>query len=267
MIVAMTPLKYMKIKSIVAIVGFVAASATHSYGEYFLDKDPGTAGNQSGSVHVPVAAPGGNTVSSSEGWEKLTATQYPAVKAGFPGSADWNTVAASHVGANSGTSYLYKTANGAGGGPYPASRSIYFGGTSATTNLDGGELSVYTDATKVIPGLKTAVLQIDIGEAWTYDVYAAPVLYYNLAGGGSGSLAASYQTLYKEVGNGQIWMDGKWEVLNINSRAYQFNLNGIGTIESFAIVFKGVQHAQLHGIGLQQFNAAAGGPIIRPNVP
>ena len=193
----------MKPKSIIAILGVAALSVTSSHAEYFLDLDPVATGNQSGSKYVAVTQPTGTTVSSSEAWEKLTATQYPDVNAGFPGSADWDAVAFSHIGTNFGTSYLFKTANGSGGfgGPYPASGSIYFGGTSSTTNLDGGELTIYTDATKAISGLKTAVLQLDIGEAWTYDIYSAPVLYYSLVGGGGGSVGPAYQTLYQRVAN------------------------------------------------------------------
>lgn len=254
----------MKPKSIIAALGFAAISATPSHAEYFLDKDPGTAGNQSGSTYVPVTAPTGSA-NISEGWEQLTASQYPDVNAGFPGSADWDDVALSHVGTHDETSYLYKSANGVGGGPYPASASIYFGGTSSTTNIDGGELTIATDS--ALSGVKTVVFQLDIGEAWTYDLYAVPVLHYTLVGGGGGSVNAAYQSLYKEVANGQVYMNGVWENLNINSRAYQFNLNGLGTIESFSIKFKGVQHAQVHGAGLQQFDVAAGSSLLRPNVP
>ena len=259
----------MKSNHLIAIVGFVAVSMTPAFGEYFLDTDPIASGNQPGSIYVPRSAPGGTVNSTSEGWEQLTAGQNPDVNVGFPGNDDWEDVAFSHVGTYQGNSYFFKTANGPGdaGGPYPASASIYFGGTNPTHNYDGGELTVFTDSGQVLTGVKTVVFQLDIGEAWTYDLYAVPVLHYTLSGGGGGSVSAAYQSLYKEVANGQVYMDGKWEDLNINSRAYQFNLNGLGTIESFSISFKGVQHAQVYGAGLQQFDAAAGASILPANVP
>jgi hypothetical protein len=48
-------------------------------------------------------------------------------------------------------------------------------------------------------------------------------------------------------------MNGTYEDLYINSRAYQFDLDLVpGTVSGFTITFTGVQHAQIHGLGLQQ---------------
>ncbi len=72
----------------------------------------------------------------------------------FPGSGNWPAPIQSNVG---GDATLNKTANGAGGGPYPASGSIYFGGFSGDQNVNGGTLAV-TDNSPVA-NLQTVVFQ------------------------------------------------------------------------------------------------------------
>jgi hypothetical protein len=230
--------------------------------EYFTDRYPLVAGNQPGSLFKPVNGPVGSTA-RSEGWEELTATAYPDNDVLFPGSDAWPDPLESKVGANPGWNAIDKTANGTGGGPYPAGGSMYFGGTSATINNDGGELTIASTSTAVLSGVKTVVFQIDIGEAWTYDLYnnVAPVLTY-VSTTGSGTVSLSYQSLYKETPNGTVSMPSGTENLNINSRAYQFSFDGLGTITSFTIKFRGVQHAQLYGVGLQQFDAVASGSLL-----
>lgn len=230
--------------------------------EYFTDRYPLVAGNQPGSLFKPVNGPSGST-SRSEGWEELTSTAYPDNDVLFPGSDTWPDPLESKVGANPGWNAILKTANGAGGGPYPSGGSIYYGGTSATVNNDGGELSISAENTSVLSGVKTVVFQIDIGEAWTYDLYnnVAPVLTY-VSDTGSGTVTLAYQSLYKETPNGTVSMPSGTENLNINSRAYQFSFDGLGTISKFTIKFRGVQHAQLYGAGLQQFNAVASGSLL-----
>jgi hypothetical protein len=232
--------------------------------EYFTDRYPLVSGNQPGSLFKPVNAPSGTTLSRSEGWEELTATVYPDNDVVFPGTGAWPDPLESKVGANPGWNAIDKTANGSGGGPYPSSASIYYGGTSSTINNDGGELSIVSSAGGgLLSGVKTVVFQIDIGEAWTYDLYnnVAPVLTY-VSNTGSGAVTLAHQSLYKETPNGTVSMPSGTESLNINSRAYQFNLDGLGTISSFAIKFRGVQHSQLYGVGLQQFNAVASGSLL-----
>jgi len=50
-------------------------------------------------------------------------------------------------------------------------------------------------------------------------------------------------------------MNGEYEDLYINSRAYQFDVSAVtGTITSVSVAFTGVQHAQLHGAGFEQSN-------------
>jgi hypothetical protein len=217
--------------------------------EYVVDADPSTSGNQPGSVYIPLTL-GGTT--KSEGWEKLTSTLYPG-NGGFPGWSAWVGALGSQLGPDAGSSGIAKIANGVGGGPYPSGASIYFGGTGLLPNLFGGTLEAQASGAAVLSGVQTVVFQLDIGEAWTYDLYsaAAPVLYATTSSGTT-AVPASFASRYAKVYNGQVWMNGQYEDLYINSRAYQFDVSGLGTITSFTVRFSAVQHAQVHGAGLQQ---------------
>ena len=192
---------------------------------------------------APVAiALDGNT--QTDGWTSFNSTS--AGFGSFPGSSPWPVPIQSNVG---GDATLMKTANGTGGGPYPASASIYFGGFSGDVNNDGGRLAV-TDSTP-IANLQTVVLQVEIGEAWTYDFYngVLPTLSYN---GGSQMLTADYISL-SQVYNGTVTMPTGEEPIYINTYGLQWDLSGVSeAITSFTISFNGVQHAQLYSLQLDQ---------------
>lgn len=186
----------------------------------------------------------GNT--QNDGWTNSSLTSVSAGFGSFPGSSPWPNPIQSNVG---GDASLNKTANGTGGGPYPASGSIYFGGFSGDVNNNGGTLAV-TDSTPVA-NLQTVVFQVEIGEAWTYDFYngVLPTLSYN---GGSQMLAADYISL-SQVFTGTVTMPSGEEPLYLNTYGLQWDLSGIGeTITSFTISFTGVQHAQLYSLQLDQ---------------
>jgi len=218
--------------------------------EYLADKDPVTAGNQPGSIYTPVTLTGSTM---SEGWEQLSSSVYPG-NGSFPGTAAWVGALGSQVGPDAGANGLGKVSNGLAGGPYPASASIYFGGVLNLPNTNGGTLEVEASSTGFLSGTKTVVFHLDIGEAWTYDLYnrTAPVLTVT-SSSGTYTVNASYASRYAKVYNGQVLMNGVWEDLYINSRAYQFDLDLVpGTVSGFTVTFTGVQHAQIHGLGLQQ---------------
>lgn len=199
------------------------------------------------SLHAaPVAIDlGGNTQSDAWTASSLTAAANPGYGS-FPGSGTWPAPIQSNVG---GDAYLSKISNGTGGGPYPASGSMYFGGFSGDFNVDGGTLSV-TDSSPVA-NLQTVVFQIEIGEASTYDFYngVLPTLSYN---GGSQMLTANYVSL-SQVFNGTVEMPTGTEPLYINTWGLQWDLSGISEeITAFSISFTGVQHAQLYSMRLDQ---------------
>ena len=193
---------------------------------------------------IPIAL-SGNT--QNDGWTNpaLTAAANPGYGS-FPGSGAWPAPIQSNVG---GDAYLSKVSNGTGGGPYPASGSIYFGGFSGDANVNGGTLSV-TDATP-LANLQTVVFQIEIGEASTYDFYngVLPTLSYN---GGTQFLTADYVSL-SQVFNGTVEMPTGTEPIYINTYALQWDLSGISeTISTFSISFSGVQHSQVYSMQLDQ---------------
>lgn len=185
---------------------------------------------------------------------------------GFPGSGAWPRAITSetvHGTYGNGDAGLYKVKNGAGGGPYPAGGSIYYGGFSGDTNVDGGTLATYD--TTPIANLKTVVFQVVIGEAWTYDLWnhAAPVLKVNGGTVTNGNLATSgesvafaYSDILERQHNGTVTMPSGEEDVYINLRAYQWDLSSIvDPITSFSIEFTGVQHAQLYALQLDQSDA------------
>ena len=195
---------------------------------------------------TPVGIPlTGNTQTDDWSNSSLTAAANPGYGS-FPGSGAWPQPIASDSG---GDASLNKIANGAGGGPYPGSGSIYFGGFSGDPNVDGGTLSV-TDNSPVA-NLQTVVFQIEIGEAWTYDFYngVLPTLSYN---GGTQNLVADFTSL-SQVYNGTVEMPTGDEPVYINTWALQWDLSAIeAEITSFSLTFTGVQHAQLYSMQLDQ---------------
>jgi hypothetical protein len=197
--------------------------------------------------------PGLTGTTEYAGWVGLTIANYPGYP-GFPGSGAWSTpMAANQPG--SGDATLNKTANGTGGGPYPASGAIYFGGFSDVVNNNGGQLTV-ADATPV-PGLQTVALQVSIGEAWAHDFFndVLPTLSYN---GGAQNLAATTSLLTDQFFNGTVEMPTGTENVYINTYLLTWDLSPIGdAISSFAVSFNGVQHAQVYALQLDQSDSLA----------
>lgn len=255
-----------KTTDIITKLAFAAILLTSSgHAEYVTDADLVTSGNQPGSLYKPLTLTG---TTKSEGWQKLTSALYPG-NGSYPGTASWTGALASQVGANAGASGLAKISNGTGGGPYPSSASIYFGGYSSIANNYGGSLAVQASGTAVQSGVKTVIFHVDIGEAWTYDLYNddAPVLNVTTASGTT-QINAVHASKYAKVYNGQVLMDGNMEDLYINSRIYQFDLSLVsGTITSISVGFDGVEHCQLYGLGLQQSTTTYTSNILPAEAP
>lgn len=199
---------------------------------------------------------------SYDGWTNLT------VGGGFsgvffPGSGAWPTTGgnwtaydpgAGNVGAigsntaGSADALLYKVANGAAGGPYPASGSIYFGGASATVNLNGGTLGIVD--TTPLAGIKTVAFQVEVGEAFGYDFYNhnLPKLVYYTASG-SDEIFATHSDLISQIYSGDIPMPSGYEDIYKNTWGVQFNLSDITEeILYYEVQFTGVQHAQVYSM-------------------
>lgn len=182
----------------------------------------------------------GNTEFSA--WDSLNAGTYPGYGA-FPGTGAWPNAINPNV-AGSGSAKLNKVANGTGGGPYVAGGSIYFGGFSAAVNNFGGTLAVSNAGP--VANLANIVFQLQIGEAWTYDLFnhALPVLSYN---GGTQNIAATYSVVTEKYDNGTVTMPTGEETVYINTYMLQWDLSALaGTITDYTISFSGVQHAQMY---------------------
>ncbi|AGA27940.1 hypothetical protein [Singulisphaera acidiphila] len=199
---------------------------------------------------VPGAAlvnPGLSGTTEYDGWVGLTSGNYSGYP-GFPGTGSWFAPLAPNQ-TGSGSAGVFKVSDGSGGGPFPASGSMYFGSFSATINAYGGTLAV-ADSTPVT-GVKNVVLQIQIGEAWTYDFFgrALPTLSYN---GGTQALAATSSVVLDRYYNGTVEMPSGLEDVYINTYLIQWDLSSLPSVTSFSISFDGVEHAQLYALQLDQ---------------
>lgn len=179
---------------------------------------------------------------------------------GFPGSNPWPNPIGSNLGEDA---TLDKTANGSGGGPYPASGSIYFGGFSAATNNHGGELTL-TDST-IAFDLNTVVLQVEIGEAWGYDFWnhELPTLSYTTSSGTVSDVTATFSRKIVQAYNGTVEMPTGEEAVYINLWGLQWDLSEVSEpITSYSISFIGVQHAQLYALRLDSSDAIHSASVL-----
>jgi len=199
---------------------------------------------------VPGAAlvnPGLTGVTEYNGWVGLTNSNYSGYPM-FPGFGPWGAP----LGPNqtgSGSAGIYKVSDGTTGGPFPSSSSMYFGGVTSVINAYGGTLSV-TDLSPVA-GVKNVVLQIQIGEAWTYDFFnhVLPKLNYN---GGTQALAPTSAVVIEKYYNGTVEMPSGLEDVYINTYLIQWDLSTLPGITDFSLTFDGAEHAQLYAVQLDQ---------------
>lgn len=182
-------------------------------------------------------------------WLDLSSSGTGSVTGIFPGTSTWTANISSQSGSN-GDAYLSKVSNGAGGGPYTATGSIYYGGYSSTVNYNGGTLAVTSTA---IADLANVVFQIEIGEAWTYDFYnhELPALTYYI-GENAYTLAATVSLMTNQEYAGTVPMPSGDEDVYINTYLLQWDFTGIENVDSLEITFTGVQHAQLYALQLDQ---------------
>ncbi|MBX3411598.1 MAG: PEP-CTERM sorting domain-containing protein [Pirellulales bacterium] len=214
------------------VLGVVAIVATTAQADPMALIDPGLPGT-----------------TQYDGWASgsLTTGANPGFP-GFPGTGAWPSAIGSSA-PGSGDATLMKVANGAGGGPYPGGGSIYYGGFSGDSNVNGGTLSV-ADSTPV-SGVKNVVFQIQIGEASTYDFFndILPTLNYN---GGVQQLAATNNLLLEQFFNGTIDTPTGPEDVFINTYLLQWDLTPVGSVTDFNIDWNGVQHVQVYALRLDQ---------------
>lgn len=206
-------------------------------------------------IDLSTSDPGLSGTVTTDLWTDLTASANPGY-GGFPGTTAWPAPIASQSGSTTaGGAGLTKLSNGAGGGPYPASGSIYFGGFSSDVNYNGGTLAVQ-DSTPVAD-VSNVVFQVQIGEAWTYDFldHILPSLTVTTTSGDVtiAGADAAYSGLVEQFDNGTVTMPTGEETVYINTWMVQWDLSGItDTISDLSVEFTGVQHAQLYQLRLDQ---------------
>jgi hypothetical protein len=189
---------------------------------------------------------GGNT--ESNGWLTINSSVFPGT-GGFPGMSMWAPLGST----TGGDAVIQKVSNGAAGGPYVGSSSLYFGGFSSDLNVDGGTIAV-VDSTPVA-NLANIVFQIQIGEALTFDFYngVLPTLSYTTGSGTVSTISATNWTYLERYDNGTVTVPTGEETVYINTYALQWDLSGVTEdITGFSISLTGVQHAQIYAMQLDQ---------------
>jgi hypothetical protein len=209
----------------------------------------------------------GSGASSFDGWANMTSANFSGYGQ-FPGNSNWPQAIGSNV-ETSGDSELIRIAGSspAGGGPFPSLESIYFGNFAQSTNALGGTLGI-RDFTPV-SGVRTIVLQIQIGEVLGYDFYdpsGYPVLQINNAGG---QLPTTFvPVLVNRYQNGTFTSpESGEEPLYINTWAFQWNLAEGAAVSSFQIEFSAVTHAQIYAMQLDQSSVLQPQQIFAANDP
>ena len=199
---------------------------------------------------MPAQFNGGGSY-SYDGWVELTSAKFYLIGQ-YPGSSAWTDSIGSNAD-RSGDSVLVRIAGSpTGGGPYPASESIYFASSQQVPNALGGTLGINFTP---LPGLKTLVFQIQIGEADGYDFHepgGLPVLKVN---GQTDAISASFEpVLVGRYQNGTFLSPEteQDEPVYVNTWAFQWNLDQGVTVDSFQIEFSAVTHAQVYALQLDQ---------------
>lgn len=200
---------------------------------------------------LPVSFMGSGST-SFDGWDGLNSARLSGY-GGFPGTTPWMNPIFSNISASADARLFRLAGSPAGGGPFLASESIYFGSFQQVPNALGGTLAV-SDLTPVY-GLKTIVFQIQIGEALGHDFYSPagfPILKLN---GASSGIASSFSPiLVNRYQNGTFTSPetNQDEPVYVNTWSYQWNIDSYAAISSFQIEFSCVTHSQIYALQLDQ---------------
>lgn len=206
-------------------------------------------------ANAQLVNPGLAGTTSYDGWTNLSRYAYTDFP-GFPGTPDWPRAIDSAV-PGSGDAEITRLATAADGtgGAYPAEETLYFFSFEQVPNALGGTLRV-TDPTP-LGGVKTVVLQIQIGEAEGYDFFSpggVPVLKVN---GGAVGVASLTPVTIDRYQNGTFESPetGLDEPVYVNTWGFQWDVSGLGPINSIQIDFSAVTHAQIYAMRLDQSSA------------
>jgi uncharacterized membrane protein len=201
---------------------------------------------------VPVNLGG---TSDSDGWNNMNTYGFPNYPV-YPGSSAWPQPMGSNMAA-SGDAELQRMSGGTTtGGPFPAEEALYFGSFRQVPNDLGGSLRI-EDRTPV-SGVKSVVLQIQIGEAEGYDFLSpsgVPVLKINGQTLGRASMTPVRVNRYQN-GVFESPQTGLDEPVYVNTWGFQWDVSTLGAISSIQIDFSAVTHAQIYAMRLDQSSAA-----------
>ena len=201
---------------------------------------------------VPVNLGG---ASSYDGWSNMNRIGFPNYP-DYPGSSVWSQPMGSNMAA-SGDAELQRLSGGATtGGPFPAEEALYFGSFRQIPNDLGGSLRVEDRTT--VSGVKSVVLQIQIGEAEGYDFHSpngAPALKINGQTTGRSSMTPVLINSYQN-GTFPSPETGLDEPVYVNTWGFQWDVSSLGTITSIQIDFSAVTHAQIYAMRLDQSSQA-----------
>lgn len=243
-----------------------------------------------------------NGTKKDDGWYNLSATVKtktvdgtPVTIAGipgggFPGMAPLPNVVSQVKSDTDDSATFRKVNNGATGGAFPSSESLYAGSFSGAYNVNGGKLGVFETAP--VDNLANVVFQVEIGGANGYDFYQPSVGNTTTVGGASthaaGALAvtnyfptlnltfsnnttaqltANWAELTTKGENGTTSAGGTEEPIYINLYAFQWDLTGYSNISSFNVSFDVVAHSQTYAARLTQsdiFNQVVAVPVPEP---
>lgn len=215
------------------------------------------------SATAQISAPQfGSGSGAFDGWVSMYGASYPGISGSFPGASVWTATAGSNQ-AGSGDAELNKMS----GAAFFASDSLYLGSFTQVPNALGASFRV-SDQTP-LAGVRTIILQIQIGEAVGYDFVSpagAPVLKLN--GSNSSSISPNFTTLMNRYQDGtyfspQTELD---EPVYVNTYAFEWNL-GANPVTSIAIDFSAVTHAQVYAMRLDQSTAVLSQSVFSPAAP
>lgn len=208
--------------------------------------------------------PGLAGATSYDGWTSLSRYTYPGFP-GFPGISDWPRPLVS-LAPGSGDAEITRLASAADGtgGAYPAEESLYFFSFLQIPNALGGTLRV-ADPTP-LGGVKTVVLQMQIGEVEGYDFVSpggAPALKVNGETVGRASLPPVLISRFQSgtFPSPETELD---EPVFVNTWGFQWDVSSVGPVNSLQIDFSAVTHAQIYEVRLDQSDVAQSRAVFIP---
>lgn len=243
-----------------------------------------------------------NGTKKDDGWYNLSASAKtktvdgtPMTIAGisggnFPGMAPLPNVISQVKSDNDNSATFRKVSNGAAGGAFPSSDSLYAGSVSSAYNFNGSKLGVFETAP--VENLANVVFQVELGGANGYDFYQPSVGNTATTGGAStlsvgaltvtnyfptlnltfsnnttAQLSANWAELSTKGENGTTSAGGTEEPVYINLYAFQWDLSSYSNISSFNVTFDVVAHSQTYAARLTQsdiFNQVVAMPVPEP---